>query len=281
MPEINTWQVALIGLATTCVAAVGPSIAKVIEYKAIKDTGANLRSPDDVPFAKQQTEIWQRNIDCIGLPQRWFDAGNIKFTAIFCPDTGDILVQYKLSNGGKQHVHWIEEDARRSQKQATSFLLAPALASTSYSQAKPFCPIVSDNAVTLISQEFKSIFQKVISQGIIIRITQKTDGQCSRQTINSYSGQLKSEPIGQCSFGYCTLLPTDNSSKRIINDRCIIGRSGSSKRDLTWSSGQAMRVNLNPPSVDGKLGRLIQPHATGGTIKISSGNVGWCWDCKP
>ena len=281
MSQNSIWQVTAAGILTTIVATAAPKIANVWEYKAIKDTGANIKSPDEVPLAKKQKEISDRNFDCIGFPQRYVDAGNMKYTALLCPDTGDILVQYKLiGQGAKGHSHWIEANERRSLNKDISLFSAPANASTgstgsSFTRLSP-----SSNESLLSYQDFKTIFQKVVSQGNIVRITQKADGTCSRQMINSYSGDFTSVATGQCSFGYCTLLPKSNLLGKIVNDRCIIGRTGQNIRDLTWSSGKVMKVVLNPASVDGKPGRLIEKNSKGGTISVDSGNIGWCWDCK-
>jgi hypothetical protein len=205
----------------------------------------------------------------------------MKYTALLCPDTGDILVQYKLiGQGAKGHQHWIEANERRSLNKDISLFSAPANASTGSSGSSFTRLSPSSNESLLSYQDFKTIFQKVVSQGNIVRITQKGDGTCSRQLINSYSGDFTSVAIGQCSFGYCTLLPKGHSLTKIVNDRCIIGRAGQNIRDLTWSSGKVMKVVLSPASVDGKLGRLIEQNPKGGTIKVDSGNIGWCWDCK-
>jgi hypothetical protein len=270
--------IAAIGVVSTLVAAIAPSIGKVIEYKTINDKGANLKSPEEVPFAKQQADIWQRNIDCTGVNQRWLDAGQLKFSAVFCPDTGDILVQYKLNPTGKQYVHWIAEDDRQGNSKIIGFLSSPAHASL---VSDPKQKTAFMGPAHLIAQEFRSIYQKQASEGKIVRIVQKTNGQCTRQTINSYSGQVSSESIGKCTPGYCTFLASSKSERTIVNDKCIVGKVGSSRIDLTWSSGQAMKITLNPASIDGAPGRIIQPHSRGATIKSKRGNVGWCWDCKP
>jgi hypothetical protein len=278
MPDDKSLTIAAIGVVSTLVAAIAPSIGKVIEYKTINDKGGGLKSPEEVPFAKQQAEIWERNIDCIGSNQRWFDSGQLKLSAAFCPDTGDILVQYKLAPTGKQHVHWIEQDDRNSDSKTIGLLSAPAyaLAVESLTQLRG-----EVNSGRLVAQEFRSIYQKKSSEGKIVRIVRKDNGQCSRQTINSYSGQLNSEPIGRCAPGYCTFLPSSGLDRKIVNDKCIVGKLGSSQVDLTWSTGRVMRISLRPALIDGKPGRIIQPHSKGATIKSDRGNVGWCWDCKP
>ncbi len=271
-------MIAVLGVVSTLVAAIAPSIGKVIEYKSINDKGGGLKSPDEVPFAKQQAEIWERNIDCIGSSQRWFEAGQLKLSAAFCPDTGDILVQYKLAPTGKQHVHWIEQEDRLPDGHSIGLLASPAyaLAADALHRSQ-----VVGGMGRLVAQEFRSIYQKQAAEGKIIRIIQKAGGECSRQTINSYSGQLSSEPIGKCAPGYCTFLPSSGSGEKIVNDKCIVGKSGTNQIDLTWSSGRVMKGSLKPAVIDGKPGRIIQQHPKGATIKFSGGNVGWCWDCKP
>lgn len=278
MPDDKSLTIAAIGVVSTLVAAIAPSIGKVIEYKTINDKGGGLKTPEEVPFAKQQAEIWERNIDCIGSNQRWFDSGQLKLSAAFCPDTGDILVQYKLAPTGKQHIHWIEQDDRHPDGKSISLLSAPAyalaVASLPESRGEPI-------PKRLVAQEFRSIYQKQASEGKIVRIVQKDDGLCSRQMINSYSGQLNSETIGRCAPGYCTFLPSSSSERKIVNDKCIVGKLGSGQIDLTWSTGRVMKISFKPALIDGKPGRIIQPHSKGATIKSATGNVGWCWDCKP
>ncbi len=269
-------------MVSTFLAAIAPSIGKVIEYKSINDNGGGLKSPDDVPFAKQQAQIWQRNLDCTGLNQRWFDAGQLRFSAVFCPDTGDIMVQYKFNPNGKQYVHWIEHNDRRSDDQAMHLLIPPARASLVASAGRR--PPTAEPAA-LLAQEFRSIFQAKGSAATIVRIVQKADGQCTRQIINSYTGQLRPEPIGRCTPGLCTFLPEGSArstgygsvspARRIVDDNCIVGRPGSNRIDLTWSTGQVMKVSLNPAAVDGQSARVLQSNPGGALVKTRRGTVGW------
>jgi hypothetical protein len=278
MAEDKSLTIAAIGVVSTLVAAIAPSIGKVIEYKSINDKGGDLKSPEEVPFAKQQAEIWERNIDCIGSSQRWFEAGQLKLSAAFCPDTGDILVQYKLAPTGKQHVHWIEQEDRLPDNRSVGLLTSPAYALGVDTLIRSQ---VGRNTKSLVAQEFRSIYQKQVQEGRIVRIVQKAGGECSRQMINSYSGKLSSEPIGRCLPGYCTFLPSSSSEKKIVNDKCVVAKPSANQIDLTWSTGRVMKVSLKPALVDGQPGRIIQPHSRGATIRFSRGNVGWCWDCKP
>lgn len=278
MPDDKSLTIAAIGVVSTLVAAIAPSIGKVIEYRTINDKGANLKSPEEVPFAKHQAEIWQRNLECTGVNQRWLDAGQLRLSAVFCPDTGDILVQYKLNSAGKQHAHWIGQDDRQGNSKIIGFLSSPAYASI-VPEAEQKNGLARPAYLT--AQEFRSIYQKQASEGRIVRIVQKSNQQCTRQTINIYSGQVSTESIGKCTLGYCTFFPASRSEKDIVNDKCVVGKVGPNRIDLTWSSGQAMKISLNPASIDGTPGRIIQPHSRGATIKSKRGNVGWCWDCKP
>lgn len=281
MLQNETVTVGLLGIAATFAAAFAPKLASVYEMNKINESRpGTIARPEDVPAALHQKELRIRNLDCIGSSQRWFDAGQMSLSGVFCPDTGDILVQYRLSPTGKKYDLWIEDDDRRAGSNAIGLLLSsPAKAASIafLSRGESRDVLIAGSG----SQEFRSIYQVQASNIEVIRIVQKTSGECIRQSINSYSGQVVGRTIGPCSIGFCTLFPSVGPDKQIVNDRCVIGRPSSNRVDLTWSTGKVTNVTLSPPSVDGRPGRLIQPHATGGTVKTSRGTIGWCWKCKP
>lgn len=81
--------------------------------------------------------------------------------------------------------------------------------------------------------------------------------------------------------GYCTFLPTAGFGAKIVNDRCQIKKINNNAYQLIWSNGRAMSITLNPASIDGKRGQLIQKAATSATVKTNAGRVGFCWNCNP
>jgi hypothetical protein len=274
--------VAIVGVIGSIIGVFAPVLAKVIELKMLNNDGAKIASLEDLPRAKLQHELWQRNMSCLGQPQTWLEADQLKLAAIVCPNTGDILVQYSLDKNKKQlFAHWIPKEEQPSQTALIPNPFPPAYAEPTIHLARKHDKNQDSPTQLLVSQEFKAIFQRQTSPTRVVRITQKNGGGCNRELINSYSGQVTREAIGQCSLGYCTLLPSGQSERSIINDRCAIGRNGANQIDLTWSNGLIMKIQLRPATLDGKPARLIHAEPAGATIKSTRGNVGFCWDCKP
>jgi hypothetical protein len=64
---------------------------------------------DSLAQAKQQNELWRKNISCLGAPSAWFEStANVKIDATIC-DSGDIFVQ-AMTPDNKPHMSWIALD---------------------------------------------------------------------------------------------------------------------------------------------------------------------------
>lgn len=283
--------ITVLGIAGTVIgtltAAYAPKFATQYELDQFRrnNPGINASSQEAISQLKNQKDIRIRNLACIGEKQRWFNAGQMSLSGVFCPDTGDIRVQYRLSQAGKEYEHWIEnEDRQADSSTANLFLLSPANASLLHLTRTQ--GIMSTDLISSSDKPgFRAIFQRQASDNQTVRVIQQAGNQCSRQLINSYTGEVTGRPIGACSeryhLGYCSILPAPGRGNKVINDKCLVGKTGSNQIVLVLSPGRIIRISLTPVTVDGMPGRLIQKGSNFGTIKTTQGNLGWCWHCIP
>ena len=103
----------------------------------------------------------------------------------------------------------------------------------------------------------------------------------SRSSRNSSPQRSRSQSTSSLYQGYCTFLPAAGFGRKTVNDRCQIKKINNNAYQLIWSNGRAMSITLNPASIDGKRGQLIQKSATAATVKTNVGRVGFCWNCNP
>jgi hypothetical protein len=271
--------IAVVGLIGSMGGLFAPTIVEIMKIKYLNSTqNANITSRQDAPQAIERNAMWVRNPDCLG-PSAWVINKTLRIGATLCPGTGDILVMY-TKDPSKQDMAslWIPNKDIPTNSASQLFFDVPAIAGE---YTKETHGMVNLSLSVAQATGSTAIFQTRIPPSSIVRIVRNENGTCSRDVINSYSGQLRRERIGLCGIGYCSLLPSGRSERKIINDKCIIGRTAIGLYDLTWSSGTFMKIRLKPATIDGVSSRLVESSSNSVTMKGPNGNVGFCWNCKP
>lgn len=213
--------IAAIGLIGTLAGLTIPWLLNEIKAAKLRSEGVPIKDSSQLQFAMAQNDAWTRNMDCFNEKSRasnWITLPNIRIAPVFCPGTGDILVQVKYLEQGfsRQFARWISSSDYRQQSSAqdigSSMLgIKASYAAISRIDSERYFPTLMAK-----SDGFMIISQQRLSSSSITRLIRNGLGECFKESVSTYTGAITRVKYGSCPLVYIQI---GNEKQRSVGEK--------------------------------------------------------------
>ena len=180
--QTKTWWQWLLIYPTLAISLMG-SIPTFYELYSARSMGVEYGT---VKQAKQQKDMWQKNMECTAAPFDWLTTPtNTLVDATICR-SGDVLVRVK-SPDQQQFYRWVPVDSIASDPKTVSFsLFGKVYAATSTAESYD-----NQSGISVLCQRW-------VGDGHLLRRIYVPNQGCYDEVVNTYSGAVVSSRPAPC-----------------------------------------------------------------------------------